>query len=834
MMKNKMFKRIAATLALALAGCASSGGGASNSTPVPRNIPVTNGGFEMGNLTGWTVEWGDAFDDDCVTSRTTFSFPNDNQHQEIGYNHTGNWYLNGKGFDLSRRNARTGSLRSSNFHLDEDGIISFKLAGGAIAKGKGAGAELKPAEKRCYLGVYRASDDMLVHYQENEYFVEHTEDYVNASQYELGVYHTDNFSEYSVDLSEYKNDELYLRIVDNDQDVYYGYISVDDIRIGEFADPQEEGAFYTKTKTYIEDCDAPSEYEIKNGGFETGSLAGWDVLSGEAFSNEGVNAESTWWNENITYSREGDYHYGHYSPTATGVMRSSEFVLGGCGYVSFKLGGCANQDLTYLSFKIKEGDAYTEIAKASNYKYWNFQFPYVANGMRLLNMVQYRLDLSSYIGQTMVIDVIDNNTSSDELGCIVLDSVQTYHVSIPEWYDSEFYDCVNASEKEIIPESDYQAENGSFETGDLTGWETSWTNEEDRIGVVTSDTSWWDGAFPYNAKGAYLFSGIADEGKTGYLKSSSFRVGGLGKITFLMGGGHNPTKVYISIHDSETDEELYRYSNHMFHDLGAILVNRGENLANMVSYVADISGAMDKDVYIKVVDNATNDWGLVTVDSFITYYTNESAIPSGAFEAIDILHVKNPEPSDYQIVNGGFETGDLSGWTEEGEAIGNTNSFYMWWNEGYLFNKTGNYFFSGWGADEGNKGRLISSAFTVSGANIITFKLGGGGSRELTNVQILDADTDEVLMAFGNHLFHDMASPYYYTGRPIDLSADGVYLANMALYKADLSALTGQRVKIALNDQATANWGLLFADDFITYYAQESDVPANAVAAIAL
>ena len=63
---------------------------------------------------------------------------------------------------------------------------------------------------------------------------------------------------------------------------------------------------------------------------------------------------------------------------------------------------------------------------------------------------------------------------------------------------------------------------------------------------------------------------------------------------------------------------------------------------------------------------------------------------------------------------------------------------------------------------------------------------------------------------------------------PYDLSKDGTYLANMALYKADLSAYLGRKVKIRIVDNATADWGLLFIDDFVTYYENVSDVPANA------
>ena len=294
-----------------------------------RTTEIINGGFETGDLSGWTVLSGDAFTDDSVSSRKTFSYSYDENHNEIDMNHTGNWYLSGKGFDLSYSNSRTGVIKSSNFYLTEDGIITMKLAGGALKTGKGEHASDKARERICYVGVYRASDDMMIAQQTNEYFLEHTESYVDLNKYNAGVYCTDNFYEYSLDLSEYIGEELYIKIVDNDESVYYGYISVDDIKIGEYADSQAEGPFYTKVKDYVEDIVAPSKYEIANGDFETGSLAGWTIISGDAFSNEGVNAEAVWWNENISYRRDGDYHYGYYNPSGVGVMRSTTFVLGG-------------------------------------------------------------------------------------------------------------------------------------------------------------------------------------------------------------------------------------------------------------------------------------------------------------------------------------------------------------------------------------------------------------------------------------------------------------------------------------------------------------------------
>lgn len=788
---------------------------------------LINGGFESSDLSGWTILSGDAFDDDSVSSRRSFEFSYDESHNQIPINHTGNWYLSGKGYDLKKSNSRTGELKSSNFILNGDGTISMKLAGGALSSSRGVNASLKDKEKICYVGVYLTENEQMIAQFKNEYFLEETDSYVDVNKYNLGVYNTDNFYEYSIDLSNYLNEEIYIKIVDNDQSSYYGYISVDDIRIGG-EEAQTEGEFFIKTKSYIEEAETKNKYEIINGDFELGSLAGWEIVSGDAFSNEGVNSESVWWNENISYEREGKYHYGFYNPSATGLMRSSNFELGGSGYISYKLGGCANNELTYLRFMLRKDSGDQEIARISNYKYWNFQFPYVENGMRLLNMNQYYINLSKYIGETLYIEVVDNNSSTDDLGCITLDSIKTYYETEPVWYDIENYEVNIDDFMEVELDNEYQVKNGTFETGDLSYWTPSWVDENDRIGYVSSDNTWWTEQLPYNKKGRYLFTGVNDESKTGKLTSLPFTIGGTGMITFKMGGAKNPKLVYLSVVDDTTNVEIARFSNSMFNDLGISTINNGSNLLNMTQYKADLSKYLNLKVHLEIVDNASNDWGLIAIDSIITYYPSNNGLPKNCISAIDCLEKEAIGlNNEYQVLNGDFETGDLTGWTLSGGNFINISFKRVWWIENYLFDKQGTYFLNGWEGNENETGYIESEEFTLGGIGKITFKLGGGHNQDLCYVELIDVETNEVIGKYGNSKFKDLNKKYFYNGLFNDLSKDGYYLANMATYQVDLSNYLNRKIKIRLVDNATADWGLLFADDFITYYESNDDLPSS-------
>ena len=150
-MKNVKYLFVLALASSLLVGCGTNNKKKEEQKEVKTRY-VVNGGFESSDLSGWTIEYGDAYTNDSVSSRESFYFKDDAQHQLIDVNKTGNWYLSGQGFDLKYSHGRVGALRSNNFFLTEDGVIKMKLAGGALTKSRGETAEKKSQQEVCYVG----------------------------------------------------------------------------------------------------------------------------------------------------------------------------------------------------------------------------------------------------------------------------------------------------------------------------------------------------------------------------------------------------------------------------------------------------------------------------------------------------------------------------------------------------------------------------------------------------------------------------------------------------------------------------------------------------------
>lgn len=302
----------------------------------------------------------------------------------------------------------------------------------------------------------------------------------------------------------------------------------------------------------------------------------------------------------------------------------------------------------------------------------------------------------------------------------------------------------------------YRVVNGGFETGNLEGW-----IEEVAHGKVTSADRFFNGR-EYGKVGTYLYSGVQDqggefiEGRQGVLTSSPFKIGGTGYITFMLGGGGNE-RCYVQIVDAVTGEVLARYHQQAMDE------------AVLITYVADLNAFYGKTVKFQVVDFATNDWGCVSFDNLVTYYTT---IPEG----ITAKDIKGD--LKYTIENGSFETGNLDGWnmniTDHGThgTLGwvlseeDNQSWYAKNDE----TKDGDYLFTFLKPVDVNcentKGTLTSSTFTLKKGSYISFKFGGAGNAKNHDVWVeLCRANGEVIARFYNDAegkVHTKMNSYFY------------------------------------------------------------------------
>ncbi|WP_233182146.1 GH32 C-terminal domain-containing protein [Paenibacillus sonchi] len=366
------------------------------------------------------------------------------------------------------------------------------------------------------------------------------------------------------------------------------------------------------------------------------------------------------------------------------------------------------------------------------------------------------------------------------------------------------YHIPEADEELSVTDTVYQIQNPSFETGDMTGW-TVVRGQAFGPDSVSDETTWWAEQIPYNQEGTYHLNGWKhDEAATGVLRSSTFELGGSGWISFKLGGAKNPNKAYVNIVEAQTGQVIARYGNSAFADVGFPNPAQGLRLANMEQYKADLSEYLGKKLYVEIVDNATTDWGVVFADAFFMYHESE---PADGITATDI----KPDFKRYQIENPGFETGNLTGWTVvEGEAFGpnSVSEETTYWVEQIPYNQEGTYHLNGLKYNEAATGKLRSSTFELGGTGWITFRLGGGKHTDQVYVNVINADTGELIARYGNTEFNESGFPY---------PAQGLRLANMEQYKADLSKDIGKKLYVEIVDNGHADWGVIFADAFHTF-----------------
>ena len=387
----------------------------------------------------------------------------------------------------------------------------------------------------------------------------------------------------------------------------------------------EKSVSYTYTLSVIDS----TAYRLYNGGFDL-DLDGW-TLDGMMDGEEndaalgGISEATGYWeNETVppVFNNDGKFFSAYaYTPgeteRATGTLCSSNFIIGGSGWITYKLGGAKNIEQVYL--EVVSAD------RAKRVKLPNFDWSNNAGSLvRGCTLVSYRADLIEYgftRGEEVYLLLTDNGNSTGDYGLFFLDSVVTYYP-----VGSEPDDSFNLVSK-------YRLYNGGFETGSLMGWELTGD-----IGVVSQDSTYWNNPdHVYGKEGEYLFTWwswdaqandgagaeVKREGNTGTLKSRVFTLKKDAIVSFLFGGGGGNQNIYLEFVNAETDEVLAKFFNTSPSD------------GRLVKYwykFAEVSE--DTQCYIRVTDNAASGWGCFALDGV---ETNLAAKPDGYNLAVNQL-----------------------------------------------------------------------------------------------------------------------------------------------------------------------------------------------------
>jgi fructan beta-fructosidase len=564
---NKKVYLLLSSFILLLGSC-----GTSSGSQTIYIASIENAGFESDSLNGWASE-GTSF------SETDLS-ESDKTKEGVLNQHNGRYYLDGS----LAPSGSTGSLSSSSFKVTKNGYVSFLMAGG---KNK----------ELCYVAFCDRQSGEELYKASNDFFVEGVTPSTSL---------TDNFARIIVDLSQFMDREIFIKAIDNDTSGDFDYISLDDFDV----DVSSTDYFIyladqkSRKKTATAEI-ADNEFQVKNGGFDTGDLTGWASISGDAFPPESIdsaNSNSLINNMDIPYNNDGYFLNGfNIADGHVGVLRSSVFTVGGIGMMSIKLGGGSEGRLNYVSIKeVIDDGADVEIARLYNQKfcnYANFKYSEVGTTLFLQNMVNYDYDLSAYMGKKLYFEIVDKGTSNWGLLCV--DSIVTYYTD-----KSALTGCTHAINILPIDEesSIYQIPNGGFEHGDTKGWKTTGSSFND----VSTIEKFWAEQIHVNKDGNYCISAYYNENMTGTLTSSDFLLGGTGWISFKLGGGPTISQCYISVMKAEDDSEVARFGNTAFTLKNFPSASLGMRMFNMQQYSYDLSAYLGQNLYFRIVDECSS------------------------------------------------------------------------------------------------------------------------------------------------------------------------------------------------------------------------------------
>ena len=637
----------------------------------------------------------------------------------------------------------------------------------------------------------------------------------------------------------------------------------------------EKSVSYTYTLSVIDS----TAYRMPNGALE--DVTGWKGMNG------GFSEDDVYFEQQYPINNDGRYYVGIDKGTET--VQSPAFVVGGSGWITFKLGSMKPADgdtPRKIYLEVVDAVDATVLARVRNVL---FEDPAAA-----LKLNDYKLDLSQFKGKSVFIRAVDNEDGVD-FRSLYLDAFVTWYAAEPAdtytdlthafWLDAEVaFDLAETNTAQVTPvflsegvrgvQYTYAAkisENGLTADG-LTADGLALKATKSGVYTVTYTVSYGEeeiGSFSVtvtvtnttqlpefeNAVHSYAYgewkAGKAvevtlpeDGERFSYSYSVSAEVASIDGKTLTYtpsAAGSVQITVTVTLTDKKytvTDLPTLSFTVTLNFADSEIALAGGNNIS--VAFDVNDAEIADKEVYTldfadylvipvgKTVSYAVtmNEKSIVLDGSSYTLVFAELGLNETEKEFVFAVTAKSGEKQleytvtlhikdtyQYRLFNGGFETGNLTGWELTGDiGVVSQDSTY-WNNPDHVYGKEGEYLFTWWSWDaqanegkgdevnrEGNTGTLKSSAFTLRAGAIVSFLFGGGVDNEEIYLEFVNAETDEVLAKFFN------TSP-----------SDG-RLVKYWYEFAEVSEDT--QCYIRVTDNAKGGWGCFALDGVETYLAK--------------
>lgn len=360
---------------------------------------------------------------------------------------------------------------------------------------------------------------------------------------------------------------------------------------------------------------------------------------------------------------------------------------------------------------------------------------------------------------------------------------------------------------------DNQLFNGGFE-GDELGWLMT-EEEKAAYPVYNSPVDIWGN--PVGFTDNYLYGYAGEAFANANFRSSLFKVGGSGMITWRMAGNCTEDLQFILMqYNPEGDDvEIAKFNNWYFGT-----VAESGFISHQYYYQIDTAKYADSYCYFVVKDTMSEYFAFICLDDIVTYYEaapDTSAMLQGGFcvkpdsdpkgFGSDLTNVGN------QLINGDFENG-YENWyltEEEKAAYPVYNSPVDIWNNPVGF--TNNYLY-GYAGESFANANFYSGLFKVGGSGYITWKMAGNCTEQLQFILMqYNPQGDDVEIAkFNNWYFGTVA--------------ESGFISHQYYYQFDMSKYSGAYCYFVVKDTMSSNFAFICLDDIVTYYETAPDTSA--------